>query len=231
MAAECINVVMSTYVPEDKQVRAQYAASTAEALFEHLTAPVPLRLILADDGSFSHAWVPNIMFAAYSKWRTQSVLCTGPRAGLGGSLNRALTKYVKDDLWMYITDDWLLTAPLDLSQAHYLLHRNYDLVRIGPIHPWLHCQALYDVCGWRLDLDASEDFAFATRPFVAAPSLVRRVGPFNEGVDAYYTEKLYSDRCKAVAEQLKFAYDGSIGLHGPWLHIGDVQVGHDPIVV
>jgi len=123
---------------------------------------------------------------------------------------------------MYTTDDWLLTESLDLELPLWLLgpEVGYDLVRLGPIHPNLDCRTKFTAGhGWWLDVDSRYGFAFATRPFLASPSLVQKIGPFDEGMNAYDTERQYSNRC---AGNILVA---AINLAGPWEHIGEFEVG------
>jgi hypothetical protein len=159
-----------------------------------------------------------------NNWHTISTVSYSQHKGIGASLNLAMP-YV-DDYWMYTTDDWLLTQPLDLTHAIGLLNAGYDVVRLGPIHPFLWCLTQYTKLGWHLDIDTKWRYAFATRPFIASKSLVQKVGPFDENRNVYDTETLYSDRITKHGG-IKIAYDGNLSLPGPWQHIGVIEVGHD----
>jgi len=146
-------------------------------------------------------------------------MTTGKRLGIGGSLNRVLS--IVNNPWMYTTDDWFLTEKLDLTNPLKLLSRGYDFVRLGPVHPNLLCETKFDGYWW-LDVSTVTGFAFATRPFLATKEFYDRIGPFKEHVNAYDTERDYSDR--VTAKKAKVAYS-DVSLSGPWEHIGDYEVG------
>lgn len=78
--------------------------------------------------------------------------------------------------------------------------------------------------GWWLDISTETGYAFATRPFLATKDLWKKIGPFDEGLNAYETERLYAERI-AHRRVVQIASDGEISLAGPWEHIGEVEVG------
>lgn len=210
-----VSVVMTCYNPPEPNPRNAYAQRCVEAFQQHLHPDRVFELVVTDDGSndpFAPVWHGGF-------WGSCSTF-TGPHNGIGASLNRAL-EYVVGP-WMYTTDDWLLTEYLDLDLPLWLLDQGYDLVRLGPIHPNLSCMTQFTAGrGWWLDINTDRGgFAFATRPFLAAPSLVEKVGPFDEGLNAYETERLYSVRCNE-----RRIHVAAINLVGPWEHIGEFEVG------
>lgn len=211
-----VTVVMTTYNPESGAPRYDYAARCLMWLKANLLASEHREFVLTDDGS------PDCG-ALWSLGADRVVV--GPHNGIGSSLNRAL-----DGLqgpWMYTTDDWLLKEPLDLELPLWLLEE-YDLVRLGPIHPNLRCTTKFTANhGWWLEVDPSHGgFAFATRPFLARQELVEQVGLFDEGLDAYETERLYAERC--MWAHIRVA---AVNLAGPWEHIGEYEVGDRPVEV
>lgn len=205
-----VTVVMTTY-DDGPGVRYSYAKRCHTAFSMQMP---PKNILLADDGSLS-SWQLH-------EWGFRYV--TGPHNGMGASLNRAL-RLVEGD-WLYTTDDWLLTGPLDLELPLWLLSEGYDLVRVGPPHPNVHCVTSFQQGhGWWLDIDVrSNQYACATRPFVAAPSLMRKIGPWTEGVDSYQAEVDFGLACQR--SNVKAA---QVTLHGPWEHIGEYEVGDRPI--
>lgn len=224
-----VTVVMTTYAPESLRVRETYACRSWVGLAENLVAPFDLKLHTADDGSFDHAYLQNIRQSASKQWGRLSTASLVNRGGIGASLNAAL-KFVEDDLWMYTTDDWLLTRKLDLIKAIKLIDIGYDYVRLGPIHPHLACATQFNVdIGWWLQLHQKfGGFAFATRPFLATKRFYERVGPFKEQCDSYVCERDYADRVSEI-DTLTL---GAVNLEGPWQDLGqdDVSIGkvHDP---
>lgn len=220
-----ITIIMTTYVPSEEggHVRGEYAAVAARALRQNLVSREPLNLHVADDGSERVDWVAGIL----DSW-PNATMTSVPRRGIGGSLNEALKHVRPSDKWFYTTDDWVLTAPLSLDRAATLIeHYGYAYVRLAPIHPNLRCRTRFEQpIGWWLDIDPAEGYAFATRPFLASTRFYNHYGPFVEGVDAYVTERDYSDRVNAGQRgNLKLAMDAQYGLEGPWEHIGEYEVG------
>lgn len=205
-----VTAVMTTY-DDGTGIRFEYAARCVRALGIWCN-PEPA-IILADDGS--PCGPPQI--------EVDSIV-TGPHNGIGASLNRALSQ-VRGN-WMYTTDDWLLIGPLHLELPLWLLDQGYDLVRIGPPHPNVRCTTNFQAGhGWWLDIDVySNQYACATRPFVAAPSLMEKIGPWTEGVDSYRAEIDFGLRC-----QMYDVIAAQTTLHGPWEHIGEYEVGDRPI--
>lgn len=223
-----ITVVMTTYFPESDlgNERVGYARRVVTSLLKRLVADEQLQLLIADDGSpeSRDQIIHELILEADDYWETMSKYTNSKRAGIGGSLNRALEKI--DDLWMYTTDDWHLVDTLDLSGPIKLLrYRDYDLVRLGPIHPDLRCTTRFDnSIGWWLDIDQCYGgFAFATRPFLATRGFYDKVGKFDEKLNSYETERLYAERvAKSTA---KLAYWGGVDLAGPWDHLGIESIG------
>lgn len=225
-----VTVVMTTYFPEGLvgDARLGYARESLESLIKHLSCAQGLKLHIADDGSpvSRRGSMYNIMQRASEYWEEHSTLTDANRNGIGGSLNMAMDYIPNDGVWMYTTDDWMLTEYLNLDGPLHLLDMGYDLVRLGPIHPDLHCITRFSqTVGWWLDIQSHYGgFAFATRPFVAKRKLA---GPFDEGLNAYETERLYAGR--VAKSTLKLAYWGGVTLPGPWKHIGNECVGYKEV--
>jgi len=220
-----VTVIMTTW-DDGTGLRYEYAVACHESLRIGIT-PNP-HIIVTDDGSH------NFNNLAMTLKGSRTSLLTGPHNGIGSSLNRAINHLsVLDphEPWMYTTDDWLLTDNLDLTRAIQLLDIGYDMVRVGPPHPNLECTIQFQAgIGWWLDIHTylpATGFAFATRPFIAAPSLYRKIGAFKEGVDSYECERDYSDRVWDHGG-IKIA---AVTLHGPWEHIGEYAVGNRPVTV
>lgn len=206
--------------------RSRMASHTVSSMMKHLTCDEPMQLLVADDGSpesrLDH--IQHIMRCAEGYWEYGSLYTNSGHQGIGASLNLAMLKVT--DLWLYNTDDWLLTDDLDLSGPISLLRNHgYDLVRLGPIHPDLRCTTRFSSSvGWWLDIDQFYGgFAFATRPFIATKEFYNKVGPFDECPGSYETERLYAERVAKSTSRL--AYWGGVNLAGPWKHLGIDSVG------
>lgn len=223
-----LTIVMTTYFPEGKggESRAQGAVKCLDNLMAYLRAPEDIRLCVADDGSSQIDVIDQLLLSAEDNWHTHSLYTTSDRRGIGGSLNEALDTVPFKDHIFYTTDDWLLTQVLDTLPAIQLLKDTYDYVRIGPTHPNLNCITRFSTTiGWWLDIAPGYGYCFATRPFIARRRFFDIVGPFDEELNAYETERLYTERVNRIRVPLALAQVGSISLAGPWEHIGTFEVG------
>lgn len=222
-----ITVVMTTYFSEEVPQRAEYAIESLSSLVQHLCYKDGLRLHVADDSLELGNDAATIMRLSETGWSASSYSNSAHR-GIGASLNTAVGKGVLGT-WMYTTDDWVLEAPLCLDGPAKLLSMGYDLVRLGPVHPDLQCVTRFQAgLGWWLDLlPAYGGFAFATRPFLATKSFWEKIGPFDEGLNSYETERLYAE--KVAKSTVKLAYWGGVSLSGPWCHVGIENVGYKDV--
>lgn len=218
-----ITVIMTTYAPIGGEARAEYTKICVNSLLENIRSPMPLRLHIADDGSADNHYIKDVMIKASKVWGTPSSCSNAKHRGIGASLNKALQ--LVGEYWLYTTDDWKLTQKLYLAPAIKLVNLGYDMVRLGPIHPNLKCMTKFNQdIGWWLDVSTETGFAFATRPFLAAKSLTEKIGPFDEGLNAYEVERYYAERI-ARRNVIQIAFDGSQTLAGSWEHIGEYEVG------
>lgn len=215
-----VTVVMTTYNPVPEAPRFDYAVECLEYLRAHLSGPQPIAYIVADDGS-------PVQPHQGSDLRHRAQYVTGPHNGIGASLNRAMALLAFDEPWIYTTDDWRLQELLDLALPLHLLDIGYDIVRLGPIHPNITCRTQFEhPYGWWLDLDVhSNQYVCGTRPFLASPRLIEKVGPFEEGVDSYRAEIDFCARCELYDVRV-----AAINLDGPWEHIGEYAVGNLPVL-
>jgi hypothetical protein len=220
-----IDVVVTCYFPQDAPERQEYARRSVKSLILNLgTQTELLRLVIADDSADEHAALVNELLAYSVRYWNSAVHTRSYHNGIGASLNAALDKV--SDVWLYTTDDWELQSALNLDGPLHLLRQGYDLVRLGPVHPDLCCTTRFQQgIGWWLDLlPHYGGFAFATRPFLATKDFWKKIGPFDEGLNSYETERLYAER--VARSTSKLAYWGGIDLAGPWEHIGLVEVGY-----
>lgn len=221
-----VTIVMTTYNPTTETPRFKYAADCIDALHRRLWAPEPIEFHLADDGSPAIGPVYSLV-RALRELGHPARYTSCEHNGVGASLNKALGTI--EGPWMYTTDDWYLTEPLDLTLPLWLITPeggNYDIVRLGPIHPNLMCWTKFTYPhGWWLDITQNGNgFIFATRPFLASPRFVERFGPFDEGLNAYETERLFAEKFNRLGGRA-----AAINIAGPWAHIGDYEVGdRDP---
>lgn len=227
-----ISVVMTTYIPEGGDIRGEYARKTAIGIEDYLThGEDKMNFHIADDGSYNTLPLTDLLLEIDKYWSSiwSTSISIAQRKGVGGSLNRALDQ-IPSDIWMYITDDWMLEEYLNIIPAIKLIRdHDYDYVRLGPTHPGLSCMTRFNQdIGWWLDIFPEKGgFAFATRPFLASKKFIRKIGPFTEGLNAYETERDYAERCYKLAKSgsVSLLFAEIVNLHGPWVHIGEYEVG------
>lgn len=226
-----VNVVMTTYFDSETPERQEYAEESLSSLLVNLHCSSGLRLIVSDD-SVAPMEIANKLLhmpedAGYHLWHS-AMYSNSAHNGIGASLNKAL-RHVEGH-WMYTTDDWRLECPLSLDGPLKLITKlGYDLVRLGPVHPDLQCITRFqEGLGWWLDLRQEYGgFAFATRPFLATRAFYDKIGPFDERLNSYETERLYAER--VAKSTCKLAYWGGVNLAGPWYHVGLVNVGYKDV--
>ena len=228
-----VDVIVTTYFTKEVPQREEYARQAVKSLYDNLSCDEDqtLHMIIADDSqSVDDGCAAELVNNTQSGWRG-STYTNSHHRGIGASLNTAMKHVpVVNGKWMYTTDDWVLTHPLNLSKPCRLLDKGYDLVRLGPVHPNLRCTTRFEQgVGWWLDLDAHYGgFAFSTRPFVATREFYDKVGPFDELLNSYETERLYAER--VAHSTCKLAYWGGVSLDGPWYHVGIECVGYREVV-
>lgn len=231
-----IKVIMTCYQPTPESKRGEYALESLYSLMANLDAPEPIKYVIANDGPADQPHVLALIALAKREFMLpehQNVITAvgGERVGIGGSLNRAILHSLDPaDLWLYTTDDWKLTQPLDLSQAVKLIREvGYQYIRLGPPHPNIDCEIKFqqDIGWWlRFHTQQHTSFAFATRPFLSTRSFWHNVGPFKENCDSYVCERDYGDRVNHIHGPSTLCGEVVNGsLEGPWEHIGAENVG------
>lgn len=227
-----VNVIMTTYFSDDAPEREDYAVESLHSLLDNLHASDGLRLIISDDSEAPSGVAEQLLHmpeaAGYHLWHSTTYSCS-EHSGIGASLNKSLRAVGEAGYWMYTTDDWRLESPLSLDGPSKLLRQGYDLVRLGPVHPDLQCVTRFQAgLGWWLDLRQEYGgFAFATRPFLATRAFYDKIGPFDERLNSYETERLYAER--VARSTCRLAYWGGVNLAGPWHHVGLVNVGYKDV--
>lgn len=232
MSVSKVTVVMTAYAPLPPDPRAPirmgYARSVLDSLRDYLLWERDIEYLISDDSA--QGSLPADFYFDLAGTLTKTSYMNHNRKGIGGSLNGALGPGgVSTPMWLYITDDWVLTEYLDLTGPIALIAQcGYDYVRLGPIHPNLECTVKFQAgIGWWLHLhQEAGGFAFATRPFLASRRFYETIGRFIEKQDSYVTEEDYAKRVAASGE-VRLAQWGGITLHGPWEHIGEIEVGRD----
>ena len=221
---------MTTYFPpgEIGARRAAAAKDTIETWHNHLRYGAEIQLHIADDGSAPEYQRAVIDRAQYLF--TTITTSRQERHGVGASLNAGCRKAFEespDGLVLYAVDDWTLTAPFDLTLwAEMIGPAGLGCLRLGPPHPHLTGTVRHwdndgqiDHPGiWWLDL-ARHHFAFGHRPALYHRRLFDYYGWFDEDVNAYDCERLFSvrwnERAPADAPGIGLA------LPHPWIPIAE----------
>lgn len=232
-----LDIIMSCYFPEGEvgRERAKYAAQSIAYLGSNLRCSEPVRLILAHDGPPNNRMDDVLRSNMWNElYGSVSVTYMSEHLGIGASLNNALSA-LNPDVWMYTTDDFLLTRPLNLDKPVDLIRMGYDYVRLGPLHPDVYCKIKFNTeVGWFLELDAQQGgYVVATRPFLmtkrytnALANAMNSQDPFVEGETSYEVEKVLN-RCGTFIDlhtDMRLAALLSDGTE--WEHIGAIEVGH-----
>lgn len=231
-----LDIIMSCYFPEGEVgiARCGYAIATLEKLWYNLKADY--HIILAHDGP-ENSELRQVLGYASAHMDRNAEMISGPHNGIGSSLNRALVRS-QNNVWMYITDDFLLTKPLDLDKPLALINAGYDYVRLL-IHPDLECRTKFAInLGWYLELKTDNGYVVATRPFLMTNAMTHELAKYNEycgfkhepfiaNVTSYDVEiALNNAACylRDIGNVRPFAAILSDGTE--WEHIGVVEVGH-----
>ncbi len=205
-----ITIVVTTYFPPgDVGERRQAAAvETVRTWEDHMKYDGDIRIHIADDGS-GDLWFEQTI-ADVLMQRGAVAQTRQHRHGVGASLNAGFREaFKRSPLVLYAVDDWQLSAEFDLTPWAELLMRDREIgmMRLGPPHPDLtgtvrHVGGMiphpypkpWDSRGlWYLRLDRHH-FAFAHRPALYHQRMIEAHGWFDEDVNAYDCERMYSER-------------------------------------
>ncbi len=198
MSLPPLTIAMTTYFPpgEIGARRRAEAERTVETWDDYLHYDGPVYVHVGDDGS-----APEYSGPLGLGWAEGVTVSRQERHGVGASLNAGCRQaFERDGLALYAVDDWTLTAALDLSLwAELIEGADIGALRLGPPHPhltgtvrhWDNGGQLDHPGIWWLDLDRHH-FAFGHRPALYHPRLFEAYGWFEEDVNAYDCERLYS---------------------------------------
>lgn len=205
--------------------RASYAPHAIGGL-KHLRYDGPMRLHFADDGSRPGHREQLLQWGKQVRDWTEVTVTNAYGAGIGKSLNLALT-VLHSDLVFFIKDDSVLIDELNLEQAARILeNESIGLVRTGMIHPDLYAKTVYggpELWGqyyWVFDKPRC-GYVFSFRNWLAHRRFWLAYGPFPEGIDIYNTERIYNEHVRAT-EGPEIAFAGNVQLNHPWTHIGKI---------
>lgn len=195
-------IIMSGYFPDGEigEARLEYVTEAISSI--HYYAHMYPRddhyeIFVAHDGPENRN---TAKFHEMWDWHARvHIICSEQHNGVGASLNNAL-RVLNPEVWMYTTDDFCLRHHLNLIQGLTLIEAGYDYVRLGPLHPNIHCQVKFAVnLGWFLELKTTHGYIVATRPFLMTKAMTDKLaeynqywgysnGPFMEGATSYDVE-------------------------------------------
>jgi hypothetical protein len=217
-----ITIVMTTWMPEGPvgESRRSSARAALTSWRLHLDYEGELRLHIADDGSPVEDLIKSVGARYDGFWPTTT--SRQQRRGVGASLNAGLkASWGNSPLAAYFVDDWGLAAPFDLTPWAELLAEDetVGMVRLGPPHPWIEGQVEHHLEGWWMRLKRGF-YAFAHRPALYHQRFFDAYGYFEEGVNAFECEQIYSERFnRSQGPDIVYA------LPYPWVHLGVTEVG------
>lgn len=218
-----ITIVVTTYAPAGNTgaQRVQEFLEVLQWWQDRLSYDGRIRLHVADDGS---GWVwpgndqvwpfvndPNWWAGWCRKWGAPDITVQ-QRHGVGASLNAGMAAaFARGDVVLYAVDDWMPTAPVDLTPWVRMLvaDPSIGMVRLGPPHPWVTGRFEAQPDGWIVRLDRHH-YAFGHRPALYHARMIEAYGPFAEDVNAYECERLYAEAWAARRAPVAFRYDHTL---------------------
>lgn len=218
-----VTVVMTTWFPPGEEgakrldIAKEALASWEVMLYNKVGIPY---LHIADDGSDPDLVTELMEFRRNFEMPSVS---SQQRHGVGASLNAGFRQaFRRSDFVLYAVDDWRLNYQFDLTPWIQLLDDRPDIgaIRLGPPHPDLTGTIVHDNDRWFLRLDRHH-FAFSLRPTLFHRRMLETYGRFEEDVNSYDVERLYSKRFNAM-EGPDIVY----ALPYPWDHIYGVELAH-----
>ena len=183
-----LNLLATLYFPpgDEGELRERGFRESLGSWYRNLEYKGPIQLVVVNDG-------PALQH--FREWPGQYLSLGHRRNGVGASWNQGLRRAFADSpLVLNIDDDWLLTGPYDLTPwAKMLLEDDaIGCVHLAPypgtggiIQPRPH--------GWVVLLDR-HDLAAGLRAALYHKRYFEAYGPFDEGLSAWETERLYNER-------------------------------------
>lgn len=222
-----IGIILLTYD------RFDYACKTLESVAANLTAPEPLHLHIADDGS-SQTYRDTLFALAQKHFGDAVTMTNSERGGYGASYNLA-TQVVHHncELVLPLEDDWELIRPLDLGPVCSVLRDGtFGCVRLGYIGCTQELRGSFVSARerwWlRLDPDSPEPHVFAGHPRLEHYQWERSVGPWPEGLAAGVTEFQVAHRQEA-RQDVAWPVDLIPPSGNAFVHIGTEMIKDAPL--
>jgi len=216
-----IAVILLTYQ------RMEYARRTLESLARHLTAPEPVWVHVADDGS-PQEYRDELVSLARDLYADNVSVSNSDRRGYGGNYNAA-TNIVHGiaDVVLPLEDDWELIRPLDLTPiAKVLRDGHFNCVRmnyIGYTDELRGSFRYYEELQWlELDPASPEKHVFSGGPRLETVAFERAIGLWPEGLQQGHTELAVAGRVEA-RQGVAWPVDLIRPKGDAFVHVGTVQ--------
>lgn len=224
-------IMLLTYAHAADSARAGYAKTTLKTTLDNIQYDGPISVHIADDGSpEAHRKALAKLAGGYK--HVQGVTITNAeRRGYGASYNLA-TQVIHQfaNVVLPLEDDWELAHPLDLSGYVEALDDSGPIscIRLGYLG---YTQVLKGELGRRagkqfllFDPESPERHVCAGHPRIETVGFERRVGPWQEGIDAGTTEFVW---CGQPEARIGVAWPMDAPSGGWFQHIGTVQARED----
>jgi hypothetical protein len=210
---EAITVILQTFK------RTEYALRTIASARELLHYQGELRWYVADDGSGPHHVGAVLEALGHPAWHSE-------RRGYGANANAAWD--VSTDLSFFLEDDFMLTAPLDLTPHAYTLMDSeaVGMVRLGYIDPE-RLQPAQDFAGRRYhtlarDWPDTSFYAFTGHPSLRHARYREAYGDYPTGLTPGDTELAYAYQYR-IGEGPLIVWPVDYPADGYFHHIGTVK--------
>ncbi|HEY6009439.1 MAG TPA: hypothetical protein VIU40_14025 [Geobacteraceae bacterium] len=226
-----LTIVLLTYSESVTGPRARYAKRTLEAVRENLRYSGPIYLHIADDGSPSEH-VKKLIKLTEGWDLAGYTVSNSKRAGYGANWNIATQFFhPRSGIVLPLEDDWELPKPLSIDGYVRTLttpEAGINCIRLGylgftnPLFGVLRRHG--GITYLLLDADSPETHVCSGHPRLETVPWERAVGPWDEGHDPGWTERLWCERRQA---RMGIAWPMDAPTWGTFAHIGTVQARED----
>lgn len=228
-----LTIVLLTYTDDPAGPRAKYAAKTLSAVRENFSYSGPLYLHVADDGS-PPEHLKNLQKLVKGWDLAGFTASNSERGGYGANWNLATQFFhPRGGIVLPLEDDWELAKPLNADAYVHTLTEpaaGINCIRLGYLgftNPLFGVLMRHGGITYLLfDADSPETHVCSGHPRLETVPWERAVGPWDEGHDPGWTERLWCERRQA---RLGIAWPMDAPTWGTFSHIGTVQARTDQL--
>ena len=202
-------------VPE----RVQYLKDTLSCLRERLKA-LPDEIVVCSESDSTHGWAPEGLEAICAEHRTRLVFRPQDApANLGAMLNFAYAQ-CRNEIVLYVQDDWRLVRPLDLSPGAEILDREVQLAMVR--YYVAFTTFVGEENGWSL-INNSGEYPVADNPALVHKRFLRLTGGYRENGDPGHHEIAMINDFRRSGLKAVAPKEVAENRHHFFIHIGDVS--------